>query len=641
MTTVYVATTGNDNAAGTEAAPLRTIAKGLAKAVPGDTVLVRPGTYAEGQANGLTMPRAGKPGAWITLRSEVPLGAKIRPNLALGSCYAIIEANSYCVIDGFDVSTPLRFDNAGRAIDSGHNHGILFWGAHHVVVRNCLATNGRESGIAGTQCDFITLEGNETANNSWMDWGSGISIYEPVLAALGAGEEEPAWRIVIRGNVSHHNQTMPAGNRHTDGNGIIIDDFHHGQNEPRIAYDKGCLVENNLCYSNGGKGIAVHWSDNCLVRRNTCADDNLDLLPDPVYGVTTWRGELSQQDCSGNRWEGNLAVPNKAHAANAGIGYYGGNSRSTWTGNATTDAKPNLGNGSTLPGSGNLYNVDPQLVDWVPQNPALAEIGWRPSGVTPTPVPDPVPEPPMPDAPAELSPFAAMVPTGIISENVAYELGTVIRADKAGRITALRVYRLNTSNQPIRLWKSGEKIAEGSIAGGAEGWVEVAVDVPAAAGDEFVVSVGKAAQQRYAADDALGAAVTGDGFTIPARGGVYSFTRGEFPTKVYQSSYYWIDVRFAADVVVPEPEPDDLAARLDALTARVAALEAMPPAQVEYGPRILALEERAATTDAALADLHARLAAVEEAAVPDLSGIQEELARLDARLDAIGRAAGD
>ncbi|MEW9516568.1 right-handed parallel beta-helix repeat-containing protein [Streptomyces tubercidicus] len=46
-TTYYVATNGDDNAAGTSAAPLKTINKAAEKAQPGDTVLVRGGTYRE------------------------------------------------------------------------------------------------------------------------------------------------------------------------------------------------------------------------------------------------------------------------------------------------------------------------------------------------------------------------------------------------------------------------------------------------------------------------------------------------------------------------------------------------------------------------------------------------------------------
>ncbi|PFG21273.1 right-handed parallel beta-helix repeat-containing protein [Serinibacter salmoneus] len=47
MTEIHVATNGDDTAAGTEAAPLRTIGAAAERAVPGDTVLVHAGTYRE------------------------------------------------------------------------------------------------------------------------------------------------------------------------------------------------------------------------------------------------------------------------------------------------------------------------------------------------------------------------------------------------------------------------------------------------------------------------------------------------------------------------------------------------------------------------------------------------------------------
>ena len=45
--TLYVATTGNDAAAGTVDAPFRTISKAAGMARPGDSVTVRGGTYFE------------------------------------------------------------------------------------------------------------------------------------------------------------------------------------------------------------------------------------------------------------------------------------------------------------------------------------------------------------------------------------------------------------------------------------------------------------------------------------------------------------------------------------------------------------------------------------------------------------------
>lgn len=46
-TTYYVATTGSDNNPGTQAAPFRTLSRGVTVLQPGDTLRVGPGTYTE------------------------------------------------------------------------------------------------------------------------------------------------------------------------------------------------------------------------------------------------------------------------------------------------------------------------------------------------------------------------------------------------------------------------------------------------------------------------------------------------------------------------------------------------------------------------------------------------------------------
>lgn len=62
----YVAPDGDDSAAGTIAAPLRTIARGLALAQPGDTVVLRAGTWREN----VVITRGGRSGAPITIAAH-------------------------------------------------------------------------------------------------------------------------------------------------------------------------------------------------------------------------------------------------------------------------------------------------------------------------------------------------------------------------------------------------------------------------------------------------------------------------------------------------------------------------------------------------------------------------------------------
>jgi len=77
-------------------------------------------------------------------------------------------------------------------------------------------------------------------------------------------DDKPGFHNIVRRNVCYQNENKgPAplyGGQLTDGNGIIIDG----------SRGKGAiLIENNLCYDNGGRGIDVGHARNALVRCNT------------------------------------------------------------------------------------------------------------------------------------------------------------------------------------------------------------------------------------------------------------------------------------------------------------------------------------------------------------------------------------
>src|SRR6185295_12938143 len=60
----YVSAAGSDANAGTIDAPLRSINTALSKIVPGDTVIVRDGTYYEK----ISFTKSGRQDKWITLK---------------------------------------------------------------------------------------------------------------------------------------------------------------------------------------------------------------------------------------------------------------------------------------------------------------------------------------------------------------------------------------------------------------------------------------------------------------------------------------------------------------------------------------------------------------------------------------------
>ena len=139
---------------------------------------------------------------------------------------------------------------------------------------------------------------------------------------------------VVRNNICFGNRVIDLpGNpepAHTDGNGIIIDDFRntqlpdvgqYGQLKSRKSatnYVFNTLVENNLSYGNGGKGIHIFLSDNVTVRNNAAHWNNRDEL-----NPGTWRGELSNFLGSNNIWVNNIGIANPAiNGSNTAIGEF-------------------------------------------------------------------------------------------------------------------------------------------------------------------------------------------------------------------------------------------------------------------------------------------------------------------------------
>ena len=346
MTTYYVATTSSGGN-GSASSPFRTIGQAMAADLkPGDEVVVKPGTYNES----ISIDKDGSAAGDITLRSEVPGGALIRP--PAGSHNAISVNANYVTIDGFDIK-----GGAGDGIEANN--------VHHISVLNNKVHDSGESGIQFNWSDFIKIEGNETYNNASTGWFSGISIYQN--RNITGDTSTTGYRTIVRDNISHDNVTKSGA--HTDGNGIIIDDFQSTQTSGHPNYTFKTLVDNNLVYENGGKGIQVTWSDSVTVKNNTAYHNNQD-----PQNTGTWRGELSNSASSNNTWVNNIAVAdpslNKNNTAvdNTSTGGYT-NNNVVWANNVTyngtagqASVKTDGGNAMPSAANGNKLGIDPKFL---------------------------------------------------------------------------------------------------------------------------------------------------------------------------------------------------------------------------------------------------------------------------------------
>jgi hypothetical protein len=141
---LYVSTTGSDSNPGTQAAPVKTIARADALASAGTIIHVAAGTYRVSAPSldnaGIKTSRSGTSTARIKFVSDVKWGAKI---IVSGTGITWDSRGSYVDIEGFDIS------GSGR-------HGILAAGANLTMTNNFihdLTISGGCNGSGGAAID--------------------------------------------------------------------------------------------------------------------------------------------------------------------------------------------------------------------------------------------------------------------------------------------------------------------------------------------------------------------------------------------------------------------------------------------------------------------------------------------------------
>ncbi len=359
---------GNNNNPGTEARPWATLQKAHGILLPGQTVLVRKGSYTSTtNYTVLGINRSGSDGMPITYRNYPGERPLIKTTKGINHHGIEVRDAAWIVIDGFEVEghvkqitydeakaqndlalaysklTPMKY--IGAIVDS---NGISIAGktigkTHHILIRNNLVHDTPGGGIGGGLLDYVTIENNRIYNTSaYSPYGtSGISFLVP----YNHDTNTSSYKLVVMNNVvSGASNLFPCNcfsfKQPTDGNGIIIDSFN------KNLYTGRTLVANNIVFDNGGRGIHSLNSNYLDVFNNTTYKNSTIAI--------TGEGEISMQKTRYARIWNNIVVARTDRPAN------------NYFQSSDVDFSHNIVQGGNrwieTGGSGNRVGLDPRFV---------------------------------------------------------------------------------------------------------------------------------------------------------------------------------------------------------------------------------------------------------------------------------------
>ncbi len=268
--TYYVDTSGDDDAAGSMAAPWATLQHAADTVGAGDTVIVRAGSYV-----GFNLESSGMDGAPITFQAEE--GVEISAENEATPDGINLEGASFVVIDGFTVNGMERA-------------GLRSVTAERVTFRNNHADANGRWGILTGFVDDLLIEKNVTTG----------SLDEHGIYVGNSGD-----RPVIRNNVvfgNNANGIHMNGDAEQGGDGVISNAVVEGN----FIYDNGLaggsgincdgvedsVIVNNLIYDAHASGISLYRIDGGGASTNNLVINN------PVVIANDGRWALNIQDDS-------------------------------------------------------------------------------------------------------------------------------------------------------------------------------------------------------------------------------------------------------------------------------------------------------------------------------------------------------
>jgi hypothetical protein len=241
----YVAPNGSDGNAGAINTPFKTITAALNKAVAGDTVIARGGTYNER----INFPKSGTSEKIITLKAYAGEKPVIDGSTIIVTGWmALVTLNAvrYITIEGFDIC------NLYSSAFNTDPEGIFI--------------NGNSKDITIKNCNIYNIKNSASVSN----WRSGHAIF-----VIGNGTAAIS-NLVITGCTVHDTQTGTSENITLAGN---VDGFNINHNTLYNTENIGIIIAggDNL---NPNGNVATNYARNGVINDNVLY--NIDMSRGPV-----------------------------------------------------------------------------------------------------------------------------------------------------------------------------------------------------------------------------------------------------------------------------------------------------------------------------------------------------------------------
>jgi Right handed beta helix region len=277
--TYYVSTTGDDSSPGTLDQPWLTVQHALDMLTPGDTALVREGTYGEN----LRMTRDGTDAKPITIANYPDEQPVLHPEGGPENSYPIeIDSASYFRLHGFVIEGALGPSSADVYLSRG---------SHHIEVSENEIRNSSDQGIySDLTTHDLQILGNAIHDNGPSPIHQSHGIYLEGVAQLIANnliyDNHHGYGIHVYPNADRvlivHNTVVGNGNATTGSGGILL-----GGNELNTV--DNTKVVNNVVAFNSTMGIRSFFPKWVVQPEGNEAYLNVGF-GNPGGDFSTWQG---------------------------------------------------------------------------------------------------------------------------------------------------------------------------------------------------------------------------------------------------------------------------------------------------------------------------------------------------------------